>query len=354
MSEKCYLQLADGHIFEGERLGAEAEALGELVFTTGMCGYIETLTDPGYYGQIILQTFPLIGNYGMIGEDFESAKCHAKGYVLREACDFPSNFRSQGTLDAFLKAEGIPAICGVDTREITRIIRETGVMNARITREPGAPDDLAGYAVKDAVKSVGARGMAVFPAAGKEICRLALIDYGAKKSIARELIARGATVIRVPFDTPAEKILALGVHGVMLSNGPGDPAENTHAIRQIALLAGRLPIFGVCLGHQLLALALGGQTFKLKYGHRGANQPVKRLADGRVFITSQNHGYAVSGDNLPACARLSYINANDGTCEGLAYPSINAFSVQFHPEVHAGPQDTAFLFGEFLRAMGRE
>ncbi len=342
--------LADGTAFEGEGFGAPASAVGELVFSTGMAGYIETLTDPSYYGQIVLQTFPMIGNYGVIEADFEG-ECAIRGYVVREWCRQPSNFRSQYDLDAFLKAKGVPGICGVDTREVTKIIRERGVMNAMIA--PRVPDDLSElrrYAVTGAVRAVSAGKTSIHPADGEQKRRVTLIDYGAKANIVRELQRRGCAVKAVPADTPAEAILADSPDGVMLSNGPGDPAENTECIAELKKLLGRVPLFGICLGHQLAALAAGGRTVKLKYGHRGANQPVKDLAAGRTYITSQNHGYAVVSDSLPA-GRVRFINANDRTCEGIDYPEWRAFTVQFHPEACAGPKDTGFLFDRFIALM---
>lgn len=352
---KRYLILQDGTVFEGEAFGAAGPRMGELVFTTGMCGYIETLTDPSYYGQIVLQTFPLIGNYGIIPEDFEG-KCAVRGYVVREWCREPSNFRAKGDLDAFLKSHDVPGICGLDTRELTRIIREHGVTNALLCDRmpedlsPAGLSDLAAYTVKDAVVAVTAPAPRVLPAVGERRFRVALLDFGAKANIAASLCRRGCEVTLLPAGTSADEILSMGVDGVMLSNGPGDPAENTGIIREIAALFGRLPLFGICLGHQLMALAAGGRTLKLKYGHRGGNQPVRDTAGTRTYMTSQNHGYAVAGETLPH-GRVRYINANDGTCEGVDYPEFRAFSVQFHPEARSGPQDTEFLFDRFCRLM---
>ena len=347
--EKAYLVLQDGQVFEGVRFGADTDTVGELVFTTGMCGYIETLTDPSYAGQIVMQTFPLIGNYGIIPEDFEG-NCRVRGYVVREACDAPSNFRAKGTLDAFLKERGIPGLWGVDTRRLTRIIREEGVMNAGIYSE--IPDDfsaIASYAVRGAVEQATSEKPGLYPAAGDERYRVALLDYGMKRNILRELQRRGCAVTVFPADTSAEMVLASHPDGVMLSNGPGDPAENLFQIRQIQALLGRIPLFGICLGHQLTALAAGGRTCKLKFGHRGANQPVREVNGPRTYITSQNHGYAVE-DRVPG-GQVSYVNANDGTCEGIDYPSLRAFTVQFHPEACGGPKDTLFLFDRFLYLM---
>lgn len=350
----AYLVLSNGRVFQGARIGAPGDSVGELVFTTGMVGYPETLTDPSYAGQIVMQTFPLIGNYGMIESDFEG-KSAVRGYVVRECCDHPSNFRTDYDLDTFLKRNGICGLCGVDTREITRIIREEGVMNAVICDE--VPADLSAvqsYAVRGAVAEVSCTVPRVCPAEGAERFRVTLIDYGAKRNIIRSLCARGCTVTVVPQDTAAAEILAAHPDGVMLSNGPGDPAENTACIAEIAQLIGRVPVFGICLGHQLAALAMGAQTTKLKYGHRGANQPVREVNGTRTYITSQNHGYAVVSGSLAGIGELLYINANDGSCEGIVYPGKQCFTVQFHPEACAGPHDTAFLFDRFLDMMGGE
>ena len=348
---KRYLVLADGTCFEGEAFGADARAVGELVFTTGMVGYLETLTDPSYYGQIVLQTFPLIGNYGVIPEDFEGGCC-VRGYVVREWCDAPSNFRSQYTLDSFLKQKGIPGICGLDTRAITRKIRESGVMNAMICSEiPADLTPIQEYSVSGVVDEVTRASKSVYPSMGEFTHHVVLVDYGAKRYITRELQRRGCTVTAVPAKTSAEEILALKPDGVMLSNGPGDPAENVYCIQQIQKLLGRVPIFGICLGHQLTALATGARTEKMKYGHRGANQPVRELNGARTFITSQNQGYAVASDSVTQGV-VSFANANDGTCEGIDYPDLNAFTVQFHPEAHSGPRDTSFLFDRFMSMMG--
>lgn len=344
-----YLVLENGMIFEGEGFGADVPATGELVFTTGMCGYMETLTDPSYYGQIVMQTFPLIGNYGAIEEDSEGACC-LSGYVVREWCDAPSNFRCGGTIDDFLKARGIPGICGIDTRYVTTIIRESGVMNAMISNH--VPVDMEGikkYKITEAVENAScAKSVVYHPDTVRK--RVTLIDYGAKHNIVRELLSRGCEVTVVPASITAEKILEGRPDGLMLSNGPGDPADNTECIAQIAKLCGKVPIFGICLGHQLLALANGGKAVKLHYGHRGVNQPVKETRGPRTYITTQNHGYAVVSDSVKS-GYMSFINANDGTCEGMEYPELRAFSVQFHPEACAGPHDTAFLFDRFLAMM---
>ena len=347
----AYLVLSNGMRFAGERIGAQGDAVGELVFTTGMCGYLETLTDPSYAGQIVLQTFPQIGNYGVIEEDFEG-KPALRGYIVRELCDEPSNFRSQYALDEFLKAHAIPGLCGVDTRELTRILREEGSMNALLCDR--VPEDLSilqTYAVRGEVAAVAEKTPRTVPAEGERRFRVTLIDYGAKHHIVQDLIERGCEVTVVPPNTPAAEILSAAPDGVMLSNGPGDPAENTFCIEQIRAILGKVPVFGICLGHQLTALAAGARTRKLKYGHRGANQPVRDLLGTRTYITTQNHGYAVENDSLPAGAVLRYVNANDGSCEGIDYPELGCFTVQFHPEACAGPEDTISLFDRFLALM---
>jgi len=397
MNKKACIVLADGQIFEGTGFGASGCITGEAVFTTGMTGYLETLTDPSYYGQIVTQTFPLIGNYGVIPQDFESAKSHVRGYIVRSLCETPSNFRCKETLDSFLKTNNIIGLMGIDTRRLTKILRETGVMNARIISgdSPEAAKEFAmlknpqekqklleqikSYKITGAVKAVSGNAVgieepadAVFRTSaeyravpvtkdglkvnnpeeamknGKEK-KVVLWDFGAKANIRRELLKRGVEVVTVKSGATAEEILAMNPDGIMLSNGPGDPAENTDIIEEIRkICSSGIPVFGICLGHQLLALARGAATSKLKYGHRGGNQPVKQLFSGRVYITSQNHGYAVMNESLPAGAVLSFVNTNDGTCEGITYTDIPAFSVQFHPEAAGGPLDTNFLFDDFV------
>lgn len=349
---KAYLILNNGMVFEGEGIGDCRDSVGELVFTTGMVGYLETLTDPSYAGQIVIQTFPLIGNYGVIESDFEGTPA-LNGYILRECCGTPSNFRSEYELDRFLSEKGIPGICGIDTRRLTRIIREEGVMNAKICSE--IPDDyseLHNYTVSGVVEKVSCRKRRTYPADAEKKFSVILIDYGAKQNIVRSLCRRGCEVTVVPYDTSAVEITELNPDGVMLSNGPGNPEENTYCIEQISKLIGNIPMFGICLGHQLAALAMGGKTEKLRYGHRGANQPVRDLAGTRTFITSQNHGYAVIADSLKGVGTLRYINMNDGSCEGIDYPGKKCFTVQFHPEACSGPYDTEFLFDRFTEMMG--
>jgi carbamoyl-phosphate synthase small subunit len=320
-----------------------------------MTGYLEALTDPSYYGQIVIQTFPLIGNYGVIPEDFESDRPYLKAYVVRQWCQEPSNFRSKGDLDSFLYEHGIPGICDIDTRALTRIVREYGVMNAKITLEPPSLDEiipeLRSYRVLNAVSSVCGKERTVSRSPGSSL-RVVLWNFGAKGNIERMLLKRGCEVVTVPFSATADEIIALAPDGVVISNGPGDPAENTGAIAEIAkLVSARIPAFGICLGHQLLALSQGAGTEKLKYGHRGANQPVLDRETGRIYITSQNHGYAVVSSTLPAHALESHVNVNDGTCEGIKYSGIPAFSVQFHPEACGGPLDTSFMFDDFADMM---
>lgn len=354
MEQEVYICLENGQTFKGYSFGATKEVIGELVFTTGMCGYIETLTDPSYYGQIVMQTFPLIGNYGIINEDKESNKPYVSAYIVREKCDKPSNFRCDEDLDTFLKENDIPGVYGVDTREITKIIRESGVMNAFITTNPKNADyeKIKEYKIVDAVKSVSAEKPQLIPSDNHKY-NVVLLDFGAKKNIVRELNKRGCNVAVMPYNTKAEDILKLGVDGIMLSNGPGDPSENTEIVEELKKLIGKVPMFGICLGHQLLALAMGGKTTKLKYGHRGVNQPVKNLETGRTYISSQNHGYAVVNETIEAAGgKVSYTNANDGTCEGVDYEDKKAFSAQFHPEACSGPHDTRFIFDKFIDLMG--
>lgn len=352
--EKAYICLANGKIFEGTRFGAGGDITGELVFTTGMGGYIETLTDPSYYGQIVMQTFPLIGNYGFIDEDCESAKSFVSAYIVHEKCDCPSNFRCNSTLEEYMKKNSIIGIYGVDTREITKIIRKSGVMNATICSNPKdfSIEKTQEYKIEGAVEAVSVKHP--YPVACENPKHnVVLIDYGKKENIVRELTKRNCNVAVMPSSTKAEDILKLNPDGIMLSNGPGDPDDNKDCIEELKRLVGKKPIFGICLGHQLLALAMGAKTEKLKYGHRGVNQPVKNLETGRTYISSQNHGYAVINETVEEIGgEISYINANDGTNEGINYPDKKAFSVQFHPEACSGPHDTRFLFDKFINMMG--
>ncbi|MGI5895137.1 MAG: carbamoyl phosphate synthase small subunit [Candidatus Merdivicinus sp.] len=355
MEQNIYLILEDGTIFTGKSFGAEGEVTGEVVFTTGMVGYLETLTDPSYYGQIVVQTFPLIGNYGVIPADFESDSPKLSAYIVREWCEEPSNFRSEGDLNSFLKKSGVIGLYGIDTRALTRIIREHGVMNGKIVRsldqKEAAIAEAKAFRIQNAVAAVTTTKKEV-NSPEHPISRVVLWDFGEKENIRRELLRRGCEVICMPAFSKAEEILSQNADGVMLSNGPGDPAENTEIIAEIRkVIDNGIPTFGICLGHQLTALAMGGKTVKLKYGHRGGNQPVTDLQTGRVYITSQNHGYAVDLDHLPEGASVRFVNANDGTCEGVDYEGKPLFTVQFHPEACSGPQDTSFLFDRFLHEM---
>ncbi|MBO4538918.1 MAG: carbamoyl phosphate synthase small subunit [Clostridia bacterium] len=352
--KKGYLVLSDGKYFEGVRIGADKETVGELVFTTGMEGYLETLTDASYAGQIVTQTFPLIGNYGVIEEDFEGEPA-VRGYIVSELCDYPSNFRSQYELDEFLKNKGIPGLAGIDTRLVTRIIREHGVINAGIfDKVPDELTEVKNYTVSGVVAAVSTAGKYV-SLPEKQKYSVALIDYGSKKNIVRNLVKRGCKVTVFPYNVKAEEILGGGYDGVMLSNGPGDPAENVECIAELGKIIGKIPTFGICLGHQLTVLAMGGKTIKLKYGHRGGNQPVKEVKGKRTYITSQNHGYAVVAESLKGVAEEIFVNANDGSSEGLTYPGKKCFTVQFHPEAAGGPHDAEFLFDKFIDLMeGKE
>ena len=397
-NKSACIVLANGQVFEGKSFGATGCILGEAVFTTGMNGYIETLTDPSYYGQIVTQTFPLVGNYGIIPKDFESAAVHMRGYIVRSWCESPSNFRCQQTLNDYLKAQNIIGLYDIDTRALTKVLREAGVMNAMIISGGSAEADEArsalfnepkktellkkieAYKIEHAVESVTCNASKIEESADSVFAesaayrfvpvksdgtkvnnpaiamhdgknkKVVLWDFGAKANIRRELLKRGLTVLTLPSTATAQQILAEQPDGIMLSNGPGDPQNNPHIIAELKeLIKHNIPVFGICLGHQLLALAMGADTIKLKYGHRGANQPVKQLETGRVYISSQNHGYAVKNESLPAGAVLSFVNTNDGTCEGITYTTIPAFSVQFHPEACSGPLDTSFLFDDFVK-----
>ena len=357
--KKAYLLLADGTLFEGTAVGYEGQSIGEVVFNTGMAGYQEVLTDPSYYGQVVTMTYPLIGNYGINFDDYESRKSWVSGFIMREMCEYPSNWRCKVTLDEYLKAQKVVGLAGIDTRRLTRKLRGEGVMNGVIYTEGFEPDEqtiaeMKAYVVKDAVKTVTCDENIVYPADGETKYRIALFDYGVKYNIERELCKRDCEVTVVPAYTKPEDVIGK-YDGVMLSNGPGDPAENVEIVANLKeLLKSDMPIFGICLGHQLLALANGFKTEKLKYGPRGANQPVQNLETGRVYISSQNHGYAVVSSTIdPEIADEYFNNVNDRTCEGVRYKIIPAFSVQFHPEACGGPRDTAFLFDKFFEMMGK-
>ena len=352
---KAYLILEDGTVFAGTSIGSTREVISEIVFNTSMTGYLEVLTDPSYAGQAVVMTYPLIGNYGICRADMESAKPWPDGYIVRELSRIPSNFRSEDTIQNFLKIHDIPGICGIDTRALTKILREKGTMNGMITTTEYADLTLPirrmkEYQVTGVVLKTTTKEKYVLDGPGK---RVALMDYGAKRNIARSLNERGCQVTVYPADTPAEAVLADKPDGIMLSNGPGDPQENIQIIEEVKkLYQSDVPIFAICLGHQLMALANGMRTYKLKYGHRGGNHPVKDLETGRVYISSQNLGYVVDTANLnPSVAVPAFVNVNDGTNEGLKYTGKNIFTVQYHPEACPGPQDSSYLFDRFLKMM---
>ncbi|MCI7262354.1 MAG: carbamoyl phosphate synthase small subunit [Otoolea sp.] len=358
MEKPVYLLLENGKYFEGKCFGAPMnEVTGEVVFTTGMTGYLETITDPSYFGQIVVQTFPMIGNYGVIPQDFENKEVYLSAYIVKEWCQEPSNFRSSGNLDTFFKERNIPAIYGIDTRKLAKVIREYGAMNGRLTMKepPYSEEDLKEireFRITKAVETVTPEAVEVVSGREEDAFRVVLWDFGAKENILRELVKWGCEVIDVPASTTAEEILSYHPDGIMLSNGPGDPEANVGVIEEMKKVAeAKLPTFGICLGHQLFALANGAKTGKMKYGHRGANQPVKDLTTGRVYISSQNHGYEVLKATLPEGAEETFVNVNDGTCEGITYHDRPAFTVQFHPEACAGPKDTEELFGRFITMM---
>lgn len=353
MEKKGYLLLEDGTLYTGVLRGAQKDAAAELVFLTSVVGYMDTLTDPAYEGQIVVQTFPAIGNYGVVPLD-TPAKPKLAGYVVRELCDAPSNFRCQGKLDDYLRDNGITCLTGVDTRAISRRLRDNGVMKAAILCEKPENIDAAVASLKaNAVKADPKGCEEVIPAAKEGKYTVALWDFGAKAGIQSELEARGCAVTCVPADATADMIAELNPDGVVISNGAGDPAECVNAVNELRELCHkRIPMMGIGLGHQLLALSQNGGTVKLPYGHRGGNQPIRDLRTGMNYITSQNHGYAVDNDNLPDNAALRFINCNDGSCEGLDYSDMPAFSVQFMPQINGGPLDTRFLFERFIALMG--
>lgn len=390
---KAFLILEDGTVFEGTHIGAEKEVISEIVFNTSMAGYLEVLTDPSYAGQAVCMTYPLIGNYGICRDDMESRKPWPDGFIVRELSRIPSNFRCDCTIQQFLEENGVPGIAGIDTRALTKILREKGTMNGMITTDENydfsaIQPKLKAYTTGKVVEKVTCKekyvvkpatalsqngplsGSARFdkaayesgvreprPTLVKELngagLRVALMDFGAKDNIAHSLAERGCEVTVFPALTSAEEIIAMQPDGIMLSNGPGDPKECTSIIEEIKkLYATDIPIFAICLGHQLMALATGCDTHKMKYGHRGGNHPVKDLMTGRVYISSQNHGYVVDTDNLdPSIAVPAFINVNDGTNEGLAYTGKNIFTVQYHPEACPGPQDSRYLFDRFIQMM---
>lgn len=356
---KATLILANGTIFHGRAIGAAEDRVCEMVFNTSMTGYQEILTDPSYAGQGVVMSYPLIGNYGVNGEDSESVHPWAEAFVVRHLSPEGSNFRCEDTLDRYLKSNRIAGIEDIDTRALTKILRSQGTMNGMITcaehfNVNEVMEKLGAYRVEGTVERVTCGEPWTMPAAGERKYRVALMDYGMKRNMARCLAKRGCEVTVLPARTPAAEVLGGGYDGVMLSNGPGDPADNVEIIREVRkLYDSDLPIFAVCLGHQLLALATGARTHKMVFGHRGGNHPVRDIQAGRCFITSQNHGYVVDAGTVdPAVAEVSHVNVNDSTVEGLKYRRPNCFTVQFHPEAAPGPMDTEYLFDRFVRSMG--
>jgi len=363
LSLKSAIALEDGTVIHGKGFGSEGVSSGELVFNTSMGGYQEALTDPSYAGQVLLFTYPMVGNYGINQMDFESGKIHARAFVVREACAKPEHYASGNTLSEFLEAFSIPGVCGVDTRFLTKKIRARGVMPAAVqvySRGYMGDDALrslatsqAGYSSEDFVLAVTSKNPSVHdvPDPSKHVV---LIDCGVKRNILKSLNSMGVKVTAVPADFPSSQILDLEPDGLLVSNGPGDPERAAYAADSVKkAIDAQVPVFGICLGHQILSLALGGKTFKLKFGHRGANQPVKDLDSGRIFITSQNHGFATDPDSIDgSMAYVSKINLNDNTVEGLSSKEVPAFSVQYHPEASPGPMDSYYLFAEFLKMMG--
>ena len=367
---KAVLLLEDGTCFEGRAFGAYGQRCGEVVFNTSMSGYQEILTDPSYHEQIITMTYPLIGNYGTNSEDWESRKLFAAGFAVRENCTYPSNWRNGGTLDDYLRRSGVVGIEGLDTRKLVRHIRTQGAMRGIISSTETDPRKLAeklreypGLVGRDIVKDVTVdqpyewregvvdvlRPGGTVPASRYKIVAF---DFGIKQNILRLLVSHGCQVTVVPAQTTADEVLGRQCDGVFLSNGPGDPAAVTCAIETVKALLGRVPIFGICLGHQILGLALGGRTYKLKFGHRGANHPVQNLATGEIEITSQNHGFCVDLDSLAdKDVQLTHMNLNDHTLEGFRCKKLAAFAVQYHPEASPGPHDSRYLFEDFIRLM---
>jgi len=361
--QSAHLVLADGTAFEGLAVGAPGVTVGEAVFTTGMTGYQEVLTDPSYCGQIVTMTAPQIGNTGTNDEDEEASRPYLAGFVMHELSSITSNWRSKRSLDAYLKAHGIVSIAGIDTRELTRHLRDHGAQMAAIgtesvealrQRAASAPS-MNGQDLTGRVSTKTAYGWTEglwgrTPAPTKH--HVVAIDYGVKQNILRHLVDRGCRVTVLPGTATADDVLAQKPDGVFLSNGPGDPAAVTHGIETIRALVGKKPIFGICLGHQMLALALGGTTYKMKFGHRGLNHPVKDLKTGRVEITTQNHGFAVDVPSLGGKCVMTHVHLNDGTCMGIEHEASGAFSVQYHPEASAGPHDAGYLFDRFVSRMG--
>lgn len=354
---KKQLILEDGTVFVGEGFGSDAQTTGEVVFNTGMTGYQEILSDPSYCGQIVTLTYPLIGNYGINRDDFESITPAIQGLVVKEHTDYPSNWRSEMPLDDYLKMKNIPGIAGIDTRKLTKIIRQHGTLKGMICGLEENVEEMVAKLKKenlpnDQVRQVSTKTAYPSPGRGN---RVVLVDFGLKHGILRELNNRNCDVIVVPYNTTAEEILSLSPDGIMLSNGPGDPKDVPEAIEMIRELLGRLPLFGICLGHQLFALACGANTEKMKFGHRGSNHPVKDLRTGRIAITAQNHGYTVKEESVIATdLEITHIALNDGTIEGLSHKKVAAFTVQYHPEASPGPEDANELFDQFIEMVEAE
>jgi carbamoyl-phosphate synthase small subunit len=353
---KAFLMLENGMCFEGTGFGDEHDTLCEVVFNSAMCGYTELLTDPSYAGQGVVMTCPLIGNYGVCYDDVESVRPWLSAYIVHRISEIPSNFRSDVDLNTFLKDNHIPGMAGVDTRAVTRVLRENGTMRGMVAYGDSVDRDamkkkIAGFRMEPAVPLVSCRGPRVY---GDGPVKVSLVDYGAKNNIIRSLVSRGCTVKRFPHDATLEDLMSFSPDGVMLTNGPGDPKDCQKEITELKrVYASGVPTFAICLGHQLMALAQGFDTYKLKYGHRGINHPVKELAKNRVYITSQNHGYVVDRKTVdPSVADVSFVSMNDRSIEGLNYKNGRVFSVQFHPEASPGPLDTGFLFDRFISLMG--
>jgi len=344
---KAKLILENGMVFEGKAFGYIKESVGEVVFTTGMTGYQEVLTDPSYYGQIVTMTYPLIGNYGINLDDMESDSIKVRGFIVREKCNLPSNFRCELGLDDFLKQGKVMGLEGIDTRALTKVLRNSGTMRGIITLEDVddeyVKEKISGFSTKEAVKTVTTDKAYTIEGTGKHI---AVMDFGIKTNIIRNFKKRNCKLTVFPATATAEEVLSVNPDLVFLSNGPGDPEDLDFAIENIKKLVGKKPITGICLGHQLLGLALGGKTTKLKFGHRGCNHPVKDLEANIVHITSQNHGYVV--EKLPDDMEVTHVNINDGTVEGMKHKTLPIYSVQFHPEASAGPKDSEYIFDKFL------